>query len=306
MHDVIIIGAGPAGLSAALYAGRYRLDTLVLEKMSPGGQIVLSSAIENYPGLPGSTNTFDLINNMKKQSEDLGIDITMEEVLEIVPGNLKNMWIVKTADHAYETKAVIIAVGAQSQRLGVKGEDKLTGLGVSYCGTCDGPLYKNKEVAVIGGGDRAVEEALFLTRYALRVHLIHRRDTLRASAILVEKARREHRINLILNTVVEEIAGEKRFDKLLLKNVNSGVSSELKCHGIFIFVGIKPNTDFLRTLLKTDDKGFIIADQNMHTSESGIFACGDCCQKSFRQVVTACSDGATAAFSVNSYLDNLK
>jgi len=306
MHDVIIIGAGPAGLTAALYAGRYRLDTQILEKISAGGQIVMSSSIENYPGFPGSVNTFDLADKMKKQVEDLGIDITMEEVLEIVPGDKINMWIVRTADHSYEARSVIIAVGAQSKRLGVKGEEKLIGLGVSYCGTCDGPLYKNKEVAVIGGGDRAVEEALFLTRYASRVHLIHRRDNLRASAILVEKARSEHKINLILNTTVEEIIGEKKFEKLLLKNINSQDTRELVCQGIFIFVGVAPNTDFVKTLLKTDDKGFIIADQNMRTSQEGIFACGDCCQKSFRQVVTACSDGAVAAFSVNSYLDNLK
>jgi thioredoxin reductase (NADPH) len=310
MYDVIIIGAGPAGLTAGLYVGRYRLDSLILEKMAVGGQIVLSSSIENYPGFPGGIGTFDLMDKMKQQVEEVGAGIRLEEVMELnenkAQGAPVGSWTVKTTENIYETRAIILAVGAQPKRLGVKGEDKCTGRGVSYCGTCDGPLFKNKEIAVIGGGDRALEEALFLTRYASRVHLVHRRDALRASAILVDKARKEPKVNFILSSVVEEITGKDKVEGLLIKELTRGAVKELPVSGVFIFVGIIPNTGFLNAFVGMDKDGFIIIDQNMRTSREGVFACGDCCQKAFRQVVTACSDGATASYSVKSYLDHAK
>jgi len=191
MHDLVIIGAGPAGLTAGLYAGRFRIDTLILERASPGGQIILSSVIENYPGFPGGISTQELAERMKKQVQDLGINIENQEVLQINP-NQESKYItynVKTADASYETKSIIIATGAQAKRLGVEGEGKFFGRGVSYCGTCDGPLFRNKEVVVVGAGDRAIEEAIFLSRYASRVSVVHRRSELRASKILVESAK---------------------------------------------------------------------------------------------------------------------
>ncbi len=306
MHDVIIIGAGPSGLTAGLYAGRYRLSSLILEKMAVGGQIVLSSTIENYPGFPGSIGTFDLMDKMKQQVEEVGVEIRLEEVLELNENKQQGSWAVKTTENSYETRAIILACGAQPKRLGVKGEDKCTGRGVSYCGTCDGPLFKNKDIAVVGGGDRALEEALFLTRYASKVHIIHRRDALRASAILVEKARTDPKIKFILSSVVEEITGKDKVEGLMVKDLKSGSVRELALSGVFIFVGIIPNTGFLKPFVVLDKDGFIITDKNMRTSREGIFACGDCCQKAFRQVVTACSDGANAAYSVQTYLDNPK
>jgi thioredoxin reductase (NADPH) len=310
MYDVIIIGAGPSGLTAGLYSGRYRLSSIILEKMAVGGQIVMSDSIENYPGFPGSIGTFDLMDKMKQQVEELGVEIRLEEVLELTEnkneGAPAGSWIIKTTENTYETHAIILAVGAQPKRLGVKGEDKCTGRGVSYCGTCDGPLFKNKEIAVVGGGDRALEEALFLTRYASKVHIIHRRDALRASAILVDKARKEPRINFILSSVIEEITGKDKVGGLLIKDLKSGAVKELPVSGVFIFVGIIPNTGFLSSFVEIDKDGFIIVDKNMRTSREGVFSCGDCCQKAFRQVVTACSDGATASYSVQTYLDHAK
>ena len=307
MYDVIIIGAGPSGLTAGLYSGRYRLESLILEKMAVGGQIVMSDSIENYPGFPGSIGTFDLMDKMKQQVEEVGVSIRLEEVLELTQDKKQgSSWIVKTTENTYETRAMILAVGAQPKRLGVKGEDKCIGRGVSYCGTCDGPLFKNKEIAVVGGGDRALEEALFLTRYASKVHLIHRREALRASAILVDKARKEPKINFILSSVIEEITGKDKVEGLLIKDLKISAVKELPVSGVFIFVGIIPNTGFLSSFVEVDKDGFIIADKNMRTSREGVFACGDCCQKAFRQVVTACSDGATASYSVQTYLDNAK
>jgi thioredoxin reductase (NADPH) len=300
MHELIIIGAGPAGLTAALYAGRFKMNTLVLEKMSAGGQILFSPAIENYPGFPEGISTFDLIDKFKKQVEDLGIKIENSEALEISSG--ENSYYVKTQGSTYETKTVIISAGASAKQLGVKGEEKLTGRGVSYCGTCDGPIFKSKDIVVVGGGDRAVEDALFLTNYANSVHLIHRRNELRASKILVDKAKVNPKIRFILESVVEEITGDKKVEGVRIRNLKTGQESAIACEGIFIFVGIRPNTAFLKNILEMDENGFIITDQKMHTSCQGVFACGDCRKKSLYQVISACSDGATAADSAHKYL----
>ena len=304
MYDLIIIGAGPAGLTAALYAGRYRLNTLVLEKLAVGGQIILSPTIENFPGFPGGVSTEELIGRLKKQTDDLGIKIALEEAEEInftaEEGPLS--YDIRTKEVSYQARALIVASGAQPKRLGVEGEEKLTGRGVSYCATCDGPLFKNKEVVVVGGGDKAVEEALFLTEYASSVCLIHRRDSLRASKILEEKARANKKIRFLLDTVVEKIEGGDRVEAVKIKNVKTDSLSLFNCQGAFIFVGIKPNTDFLKQKLKIDEQGFIITDQELQTSEKGVFACGDCRKKSLYQVINACAEGAVAAASAQRYL----
>lgn len=304
MHDLVIIGAGPAGLTAALYAGRFRLKTALLEKMTAGGQIILSATIENYPGFPGGISTLELIDRFKKQVEDLGIGIENKEVLEVraVSQGGSLFYEVKTTDSLLQAKSIIIASGAEPKRLGVEGEEKLTGRGVSYCAACDGPLFKNKDIVVVGGGDRALEEAVFLSGYAKKINLIHRRSAFRGSRIEEEKARQNPKINFILDTVVEEIKGENKVEGVRIKKIKTGLSEELVSQGIFIFVGIRPNTGFLRNLLEIDNGGFIITDQEMQASLPGIFACGDCRRKSLWQVVNACGDGATAAASVQRYL----
>jgi thioredoxin reductase (NADPH) len=304
MYDLIIIGAGPAGLTAGLYAGRFRLNALILEKMSVGGQIILSSVIENFPGFPGGISTQELIDKFKKQVDEVGVKIEPEEVLEIGQSfKLETpLYNVRTADKTYEAKSIIVSTGAQAKRLGIEGEDKFIGRGVSYCATCDGPLFRDKEVVVIGGGDRAIEEAIFLANYAKRVTLIHRRHELRASRILEEKARKIPKINFILDSVIEEITGLNRVESVKLKNIKTDAISNLSCQGVFIFVGIQPNTAFLKNLLQTDELGFIITDQEMNSSGGGVFACGDCRKKSLYQVVNACAEGAVAANSAHKYL----
>jgi thioredoxin reductase (NADPH) len=304
MHDLIIIGAGPAGLTAAIYAGRFRMSTLVFEKMLPGGQILLSPAIENYPGFPEGISTDELIDKFKKQVKDLGITIEDKEVLRIKanPASKGATYNIKAEDKDYGAKSIIIATGTRPKQLGVKQEEILTGRGVSYCGTCDGPLFKNKEVAVIGGGDRAIEDALFLATYASQVYVIHRRPELRASKILEEKARKNSKINFVLESVAEEIKGENKVEGVKIRNVNTGLLSEIACQGVFIFVGIKPNTGFLKNLLEMNEEGFIITDEQMATSCPGIFACGDCRKKSLYQVIAACGEGAVAADSAHKYL----
>lgn len=300
MHDLIIIGAGPAGLTAALYAGRFKLDTLIFEKMSAGGQILLSPSIENYPGFPEGVSTFELMDKFKKQVEALGLRIEDKEALGV--SSNEKFHQVKTRDENFEAKTVIISTGARSKRLGVKGEEGFIGKGVSYCGTCDGPLFRNKDIAIIGGGDRAIEDALFLTSYAKSIHLVHRRAEFRAAKILVDKLKNDPKIKLVLDSVVEEIRGEAKVGSVKVKNVKTNETSEIKCEGVFIFVGIAPETALVKNILETDQFGFIITDQTMMTSREGIFACGDCVSKSLYQVVNACGEAAVAADSAHKYL----
>lgn len=303
-YDLIIIGAGPAGLTAALYAGRFRLNTLIIEKAGVGGQIVLSPTIENFPGFPEGIATAELIDRFKKQVDALGVPLVMEEVLDVSALSVlgSNSYKVVTSENTYETKALIIAAGAYPKKLGVIGEEKLTGRGVSYCGTCDAPFFKNKEILVLGGGDRAVEEAIFLTSYASKVTLVHRRKELRASAILQEHARNNPKINFLLDSVIEEILGENKVEAVKIKNLTSSQVSRYPCQGVFIFVGIQPNTAVFRNILHLDDSAFIITDEIMKTSVDGIYACGDCRKKSLYQVVNACGEAAVAADSVHKYI----
>lgn len=304
MYDTVIIGAGPAGLTAALYAGRFRLKSVVIEKMIPGGQIILSESIENFPGFVGGIKTDELIGRFKKQVEDVGVPIENEDVVSIEESLDKSgyQYVVKTKSKEYQTKTIIIATGAWSKRLGVPGEDAFIGKGVSYCGTCDGPFFKNKEVVLVGGGDRAIEDALYLTNYCAKVTVVHRRKELRASKILQEKAFANKKIVFVWDSVIEKIDGELKVSGVTTKNVVSGVLSVISCNGVFVFVGIKPTTDFVRNLLKVDDTGFIITGYDMSSSKAGIFACGDCRQKSLYQVINACGDGAVAADSAHKFI----
>ena len=304
MHDLIIIGSGPAGLTAGLYAGRYRLNTLIFEKMNIGGQITISPTIENYPGFPGGIPTHELIEKFKKQVDELEIPIEMQEILNIAHGIKQGraIYTLGTSEKTYETKSLIIACGAQPKKLGVNGEEKFIGRGVSYCGTCDGPLFKGKEVLVIGGGDRALEEALFLSGYATKVTLIHRRQELRASKILIEKAKENSSISFILDTLIEEISGQNKVEGVKTRDVKTGKIKNLTCQGVFIFAGILPNTAFLKDHLALDASGFVITDENLKTSLHGVFACGDCRKKELYQVISACAEGAEAAFAAHKYL----
>lgn len=301
MFELIIIGGGPAGLTAGLYAARFRINVLLIEKIAIGGQILISATIENFPGFPGGIQTEELINRFKKQVDDLGLNIEIAEVAGVdILG--QSLYGVKTENKTIETKAVIVACGAGPKMLGVEGEDRFKGRGVSYCAICDAPLFKNKEVTVVGGGDKAVEEAIFLSSYAAKVNLVHRRSAFRAAEILLEKAKALPKINFILDSEVKEIVGSGKVEAVKIKNIVSGITSEISSQGVFIFVGIKPNTGFLKNQLKMDERDFIITDEKMQTSVDGVFACGDCRQKSLYQVINACGEAAVAAHSTHSFL----
>jgi len=298
MYDLIIIGAGPAGLTAALYAGRSRLKTLVLEKLGAGGRILLTETIENFPGFPEGIKTADLINRMQEQISRLRVKIELDEVLE-VDCETKT---IKTQNNEYPAEAVIIATGCHPRTLGVPGEKELTGRGVSYCATCDAPFYRNKHVVIVGGGNAMAEEALYLTRFANSVTIVHRRYELRASPILQEKLRGNKKIKFILGSTITEITGKKKVESLKIQDLSSRQERLMPCDGIFVYIGYLPDTTLLNKGLKLDESGFIITGEDMSTSAEGIFACGDCRKKTLYQVITACGDGAIAADSAYKYL----
>lgn len=299
-YDVAIIGGGPAGLSAAIYAARGGLKTVVFEKGLIGGQIVLTADLENYPGFEENMSGFDLIDKMKKQADKFNAHFIEENVTSVgLEGFCK---IVETGNNTYRVKSVIIATGAHPRKLAVPGEERLTGRGVSYCATCDGALYRDKIVAVVGGGDSAIEEALFLTRFTKKVYIIHRRDELRAVKIVQERALKNPKIEIVWDSIVQEILGEKFVESLLLYNKKTKETTTLNADGVFIYVGIIPNNDLVESRVDLDPLGFIKTDIAMHTKIPGIYAAGDIVHKVLRQVVTAASDGATAAFSAEKWI----
>ncbi len=305
VYDLIVIGGGPAGLTAALYASRAGLSTLLLEKLAVGGQIFLTYEVENYPGIEKITGP-ELVKSMENQALAFGTVIKSEEVLSV--GNKEGgVREIKTASGAvFRSYAVILAPGASYRDLGVAGEAKLKGRGVSNCATCDGAFYRNVEVAVVGGGDTAIEEGIFLTKFASKVHVIHRRDKLRAIKTIQDRAFANPKMNFIYDSVVEEVQGEKGVESLKIKNVKTGAVSQLPVKGVFVFIGLVPHTAFLKGTVEMDGEGYLKADAQMKTGAEGIFAAGDCIQKTLRQVVTAAGDGAVAADSARHYVEKVK
>jgi thioredoxin reductase (NADPH) len=303
MHDIIIIGGGPAGLTAGLYTARARLNVVLLERLAPGGQVLNTDWVENYPGFPDGISGFELVERMKTQAERFDLPIELEEVMELAFSPEKKT--VVTNKRRLEAKALIIATGATPKKLGIEGEDLLTGKGVSYCATCDGPFYKDQEVVVIGGGDTALEEAIFLTRFASTIHLAHRRDELRAVKLLQDRAMAQKKIKFIWDTIPLKILGENGVEGIELKNVKTGEISRKEAQGVFIFIGTIPNADLIKGMVTQDESGFVISDDKTQTSVPGVFAAGDIRAKPWRQISTAVGEGATAAFYAEKYLEDL-
>lgn len=298
--DVVIIGAGPAGLAAAVYTGRARLNTLILEKGMPGGQILLTDFVENYPGFPEGIVPFQLMEDFRKHAEKFGAKIETDEATKIQKQG--ELWQVFGVKGEYPTRAIIITTGSVYRKLGLPGETKLTGRGVSYCATCDGAFFKDKKVAVVGGGDNALTEALFLTKFCRAVKVIHRRDQFRSVKILQERIFANDKTEVLWDSVVEEISGEDRLESITIKNVKDNETSKLKLDGVFISIGMDPNSEFVKELVDLDELGEIKVSQNMSTSQPGIFAAGDVTDACPEQMATAVGTGVAAALAVDEYL----
>jgi len=301
-YEVIIIGGGPAGLTAGLYTSRAGLESLLIERGIFGGQMVNATLVENYPGFPEGISGAELGSLMQQQAIKYGLEVVIAEVTGLAPGQPHN---VSTTEGSFEAAAIIIAAGSEYRKLGVAGEEKLSGRGVSYCATCDGFLFRDKEVAVLGGGDTAITDALELSRHAKKVYVIHRRDQLRAGQVLQERAFAHPKLEFIWNTVVEEVLGDRLLERLELRNVKTGQQSNLKVDGLFVAVGVMPNSQQFFKILELDDAGYIVTDEMMATSAPGIFAAGDIRRNSARQVAAAVGDGTTAAMSAFRYLQGM-
>jgi len=299
-YDVIIIGGGPAGLSAGIYTARTRLKSLLIEKGTIGGKMAEAELIDNYPGFPEGISGFKLGELMHQQAVKYDLETLYATVANITVKDGKKL--VKTDEGNFTASAVIITGGSERQRLNVPGEKELTGRGVSYCANCDAPFFQDQPVAVVGGGNVAISEALHITKFASKISVIHRRDQLRATEALQEKAFAEPKIEFLLDTVVEAIEGKDALEKLKLRQVKTGKISHLKIKGIFISVGLMPNTDFLKDLLPLDKQGNIITNEKMETKIPGIFAAGDIRHNSIRQVIAASGDGAVAAIYAKQFI----
>jgi len=298
-YEVIIIGGGPAGLTAGLYTSRAGLKSLLVERGIVGGQIVNATLVENYPGFPQGISGAELGSLMHQQAVKYGLELVNAEVTGVVQGQ---PYIISTTEGDFEAIAIIIAAGSEYRKLGVSGEERLVGHGISYCATCDGFFFRDREVAVVGGGDTAITDALELTRHAKKVYVIHRRDQLRAGQVLQQRAFAEPKLEFIWSTVVEEVLGDKMLEELKLRNVKTGQNSILKVTGVFVAVGLVPNSQLFSNIVDLDDTGYIVTDETMATSASGIFAAGDIRRNSPRQVAAAVGDGAIAAISAFKYV----
>ncbi len=303
MYDLIIIGSGPAGLSAAVYAKRAGLNTVVLEKdpMS-GGQVLTTYEVDNYLGMPG-INGFDMGMQFRAHADKLGVEFKETEVTGIE--DLGSSKLVKTETGDMETKAVLVATGARHAHLQVPGEEELSGMGVSYCATCDGAFFRNKTVAVVGGGDVALEDAIYLARFCSKVYLIHRRDELRGARVLQEELAALPNVEVLYSHTVSEIQGEEQVEGLLLKDVKSGEEKVLPVNGIFIAVGIHPVSELLKGMAEQDEQGYVLAGEDGKTSVEGIYVAGDIRKKPLRQIITAVADGANAAVSAGQYINRI-
>ena len=303
-YELVIIGGGPAGLTAGLYAARGGLNVILIEKIVPGGQIIITDWIENYPGFPEGLSGPDLVQKMTEQVKRFDLSIESNEVISVdFSEPVKKITL---NDRTLTSHAIIVATGASPKKLGVPGEETFYGKGISSCATCDGPFFKEGIVAAVGGGDTAVQESLFLTKFAKKVYLIHRRDKLRAAAILQKRALANEKIEMIWDSVLTDISGLTHVENITVKNVKTGDKTQFSVDGCFIWIGTIPNAQFLGNSVKLDEYGFIIADLNMETSVPGVFAAGDVRNTPLRQVVTAVGDGAIAAISAENYIENIK
>ena len=302
VYDVVIIGGGPAGLSAGLYASRARMSAMIVEKAKWGGQAGTTEELENYPGSIEMPTGPKLMERMKNQAEAFGTELVKDEVLSIDTSD-KIKKIKLGSGNEISTRTIIIATGAQPMMLGIPGETELRGKGVSYCATCDADFFAELEVVVVGGGDAAVEEAIYLTKFAEKVTIVHRRDQFRAAKSIAEKAMENEKIDIMWDTVPEEIYGDGIVEGIKLRNVKTNEVTDFRTDGVFMFVGTKPISDFAKGVVEMDQKGYIMADEEMRTSIEGIFAAGDVRVKSLRQVVTAAADGAIAAVNAEKYIE---
>lgn len=300
IYDTVIIGGGPAGYTAALYASRAGLDTLVIEKMSAGGQMALTGEIDNYPGFPEGVDGFTLGANMQAAAERFGAKTEYAEVLSLELDEKVKKII--TSSKTVLAKTVIIATGAEPRELGIKSEKELVGKGVHYCAHCDGRFYKGKTVAVVGGGNSAVSDALYLSRLAKKVYLVHRRDTLRATKIYLDPLKKSENIEFLFDSALIDIIAQPRVTQAKIKDLKNGKENYIDCDGIFISIGRTPTTAFLNGAVPLDPQGYIIADESTRTSVDGVFAAGDVRTKTLRQIVTAVSDGAIAASAAEEYI----
>jgi thioredoxin reductase (NADPH) len=304
VYEVITIGGGPAGLTAGLYTSRSRFNTLLIEIGLLGGQMTTTEVIENYPGFPQGINGDELSRLMEEQAKRFGLEVVSQEVVEVkLEGERK---LVKTDESTYLCDALIICTGTEYRKLGIPGEKEFTGKGVSYCATCDAAFFKDSQIVVVGGGDSALTEALFLTKFAKELTIIHRRDVLRGTKIYQERVLSNPKIKMLWNSVVQKIKGDSIVRSIVIKNVKTGEIDEFNTEGVFLFVGVSPRTQFLKNLITFDEAGYIVTDENCETSIKGIFAAGDCRKKLLRQIATAVGDGATAAFATEKYLEERK
>lgn len=302
IYDVVIVGGGPAGLTAGLYTSRAKLKTLLVEKMILGGQVMTTTKVENYPGFPGGIDGPELMVRFQEHCQEFGLEVTTGDVSNLVDeGETK---VVTVDDRSIRTRSVIITTGAEPRKLGVPGEQEFTGRGVSYCATCDGAFFRDVPVAIVGGGDTAAEEALFLCRFASKVYLVHRRDELRATKLLQERIFANDKIEPVWNSTVKEVIGDKSgVTHLAVGDVADGSSQRLEVAGLFVAIGVTPKAHFLTEILDLDAEGYIMTDAECRTSIPGVFAAGDVRKKILKQIATAVGDGAVAAIVAEKYLD---
>ncbi|MDQ3869218.1 MAG: thioredoxin-disulfide reductase [Thermoproteota archaeon] len=300
VFEVIIIGSGPAGYTAGIYTSRAKLRTLIISGTLPGGQLMTTSEVENYPGFPNGIFGPELMMNMRQQAERFGTVIVDDEVIRV--DFSKRPFLVTTQSQNYEADSVLICTGASPRKLGIEGEQQFAGRGVSYCATCDGPFFKGEDIVVVGGGDTALEEATFLTKFGKSVKIIHRRESLRGSKILQEKAFENPKIQFLWNSVVADITGDKKIGTVVIKDINNGKQQKIPAGGLFVAIGHEPNTAIFRGQLEMDDKGYIILKSQTKTSVEGVFAAGDVHDYKYRQAVTAAGFGCMAALDVEKWL----
>ena len=299
-YDVIIIGAGPAGYTAGIYCSRARHDTLIISGLLPGGQLMNTTDVENYPGFEEGIMGPDLMLTMRKQAERMNTTIIDDVVVNV---DFRNKpFKVLTGSEEYEAKAVIVCTGATPRKIGIEGEQTFSGKGVSYCATCDGAFFRNQDIAVVGGGDSCMEEATFLTKFASKVHIIHRRDTFRASKIMQERALNNENIEVHWNSEIEDIKGDQKVQQVVLKDTKTGENKTLDMGGVFVAIGHEPNTDLFKNQLEMDENGYIIQKENTETSVKGVFTAGDVHDHRYRQAVTAAGFGCMSAIDVDKYL----